>query len=121
MSIVRYADCQLVLPAPHVAALLNGVREFMGNEFVSLTCCWRILSYAKHHVLPSSVRQGIYRPRRLRRLGIGVHPHLAKVMTKAQFEESLRCWIKWLAGRAQHLVNDGRHVGETRRVCGTSL
>jgi hypothetical protein len=40
-----------------------------------------------------------------------MHAHLAEVMAEAGFHRGANGWVEWLAGRAQHFVDNGGNFG----------
>src|SRR5215218_8615212 len=50
-----------------------------------------------------------------------MHPHAAKIVAEARFHQSAGSRIKWLSGRAQHVVDDRRHSRRLFLVDGLAL
>src|SRR5690242_13251743 len=66
----------------------------------------RILSGAKDDVAANGVSECVDGARRLGGTRVGMHTHVAEVVTETRLEEGARCWVEWLSRRAQDIVND---------------
>ena len=91
-----------------VGTLLHHMRQLMCQECLPCACPRRILSRSKYHIAADRVRQCVHCLRRFRCLSIRMHPYLTEVVAEARLEESARCQVKWLTGRAEHVMDDGR-------------
>ena len=86
----------------------------MCNQIFAFNSIWRVLHISKYYISSSSVRQRIHCPRRLRRLCIRVHSHLAEVVAEAWLHEGARGRIKRRSRRAKDIMdNRGHRIGST--------
>ena len=84
------------------------MRQLVRQQVIPRCGLRGVFARGKHHMIPHCVRQGAHRTRRIRRLCIGMHPHPAEIVAEARFHEHTPGGIERLAGRAQHLMDDGR-------------
>ena len=85
------------------------MREFVREKPAPVLARRRILICAEDDIVAHCVSQRIHRTRRCCRVCIGVHANLAEVMAEARLHETACGGVERLAGRAQHLADDGRH------------
>jgi hypothetical protein len=90
--------------------LLHYVGQLMGKQLPSELRPWQELAGAKHDVPSHRIGSCVDRFGRTRGVRIGMHPHLAEVMSKARFHEGAGCGVEGLSGGVQHLGDDRRRL-----------
>lgn len=88
--------------------LLNGVREFVCYQLFALGRLRRVLSLPENDVLANSVCKSIDGLGRGCSPFIGMYTHLAEVVRESRLHEGTCALVKRLAGRAEHVLDDGR-------------
>ncbi len=90
-----------------LAALLQNMNQFVGQQSASLRSGWRILPCSEDYVLPNGVCQRTYCPRRFRRPCVVVYANPTEVMPQAVFEELPCGSVQRLASRLQRFTYNG--------------
>ena len=92
-------------------ALLQHMCRLVREKSLTRACSRRILPSTKNDIAPRRISERVYRPRRLRSLGICMHAHLAEVMPKTRLHEFAGLGIERLARRAQHFAHSEGDFG----------
>jgi hypothetical protein len=83
----------------------------MGEDASTFGGLGLVGSLAEDDVSPDGIGVCLDRPRRLRRLRVGVDPHGAEVATEPRLEVASRGFVEGMARRAEDFVNDRRSEG----------
>jgi hypothetical protein len=87
------------------APLLNHMRQFMQQQFLSLPGKWLVLPGSEYHIPTNGISQRIYSFRRPTGQFIHVHPHPAEILAETGFHKAPRALVERLAGRIKHALD----------------
>jgi hypothetical protein len=111
------------LASPRIfrAALLNHVRELMGDQLTAVRLVGRELARAEHDVLAYGIGDRVYGLRRSVRLGVGVYANRREVMAESGLEKVARGEIERTSGRLHDIMDDRRRVPDGVDACFSRL
>jgi hypothetical protein len=81
----------------------------------------RVPAVAKNDVVSHGVSVGIHGGSRCRGLPVGMHAHVAEIVTEARFHERTRPGVKRLAWPLQNVVHDTGGNGRCARILRVAL
>src|SRR6266436_10367825 len=90
-------------------ALLDNVRQFMGQQLLSRCSPRRILLRGENYIRSDCIGECIDSSCGFSGTRIGVDANSAEIMAKTRFHEGAAGRVERLTGRAQHFVNDRRN------------
>ena len=83
------------------------MRQFVGQQALAITRSGRVLTRPENHVPTYGIGPGVHRSGRFCCPGVTMHPYLAEIMAETGFHEAAGGRVQRLAGRAQHVVDNG--------------
>ena len=121
VSIVYRPNLQLRARRVGVVPLLHRVDQLVCEQSLALRSAGAVLSCAEDDFLAHGICQSIDCFSRRCGLATSMYTHVAEVVSEARLKERTGGVIERLAGRAQHIMNNGRSHGGTMGRDGATL